>query len=117
MPDPMSSDGDNRSTRKSGCPSRVVILSKSFGFLTLGSVSRNRNRARLRRGAAAARQRRSLRSEEHTSELQSLMGISYAVFCLNTQTHQNKDYIGSTINIHTSDNNKLPCTLHLHNKK
>src|SRR3546814_3307247 len=25
------------------------------------------------------------RSEEHTSELQSLMRISYAVFCLNTQ--------------------------------
>src|SRR3546814_7234473 len=27
-----------------------------------------------------------LRSEEHTSELQSLMRISYAVFCLNTIT-------------------------------
>src|SRR3546814_10849271 len=27
--------------------------------------------------------RRGLRSEEHTSELQSLMRISYAVFCLN----------------------------------
>src|SRR3546814_10731678 len=27
-----------------------------------------------------------LRSEEHTSELQSLMRISYAVFCLNKQT-------------------------------
>src|SRR3546814_2250002 len=26
------------------------------------------------------------RSEEHTSELQSLMRISYAVFCLNKQT-------------------------------
>src|SRR3546814_2562579 len=26
---------------------------------------------------------RSIRSEEHTSELQSLMRISYAVFCLN----------------------------------
>src|SRR3546814_4067641 len=26
-----------------------------------------------------------LRSEEHTSELQSLMRISYAVFCLKTQ--------------------------------
>src|SRR3546814_18642673 len=28
------------------------------------------------------------RSEEHTSELQSLMRISYAVFCLNTKIHQ-----------------------------
>src|SRR3546814_1743252 len=45
--------------------------------------------------AAAARSALCLRSEEHTSELQSLMRISYAVFCLNkkkneqhtTQTH------------------------------
>src|SRR3546814_9468574 len=28
------------------------------------------------------------RSEEHTSELQSLMRISYAVFCLKTTKHQ-----------------------------
>src|SRR3546814_5481625 len=30
-----------------------------------------------------------LRSEEHTSELQSLMRISYAVFCLKKKTHKN----------------------------
>src|SRR3546814_2034481 len=30
------------------------------------------------------------RSEEHTSELQSLMRISYAVFCLNKKTTQNR---------------------------
>src|SRR3546814_6253737 len=29
------------------------------------------------------------RSEEHTSELQSLMRISYAVFCLNKKTTRN----------------------------
>src|SRR3546814_8609378 len=29
-----------------------------------------------------------MRSEEHTSELQSLMRISYAVFCLKKQTYQ-----------------------------
>src|SRR3546814_6196406 len=29
------------------------------------------------------------RSEEHTSELQSLMRISYAVFCLKNNTHTN----------------------------
>src|SRR3546814_7945100 len=33
---------------------------------------------------------RAARSEEHTSELQSLMRISYAVFCLNTKNHRNK---------------------------
>src|SRR3546814_2690926 len=33
------------------------------------------------------------RSEEHTSELQSLIRLSYAVFCLNKKrkTHQQKD--------------------------
>src|SRR3546814_2089868 len=30
------------------------------------------------------------RSEEHTSELQSLMRISYAVFCLKNKSHQTK---------------------------
>src|SRR3546814_5145701 len=34
------------------------------------------------RGALERRAQRSGRSEEHTSELQSLMRISYAVFCL-----------------------------------
>src|SRR3546814_6217414 len=31
------------------------------------------------------------RSEEHTSELQSLMRISYAVFCLKQKTNQTND--------------------------
>src|SRR3546814_6472968 len=35
-------------------------------------------------GAGGAEQ---VRSEEHTSELQSLMRISYAVFCLKKKTH------------------------------
>src|SRR3546814_5147666 len=38
--------------------------------------------ARIVRRVARVEQRRFLRSEEHTSELQSLMRISYAVFCL-----------------------------------
>src|SRR3546814_6538412 len=32
------------------------------------------------------------RSEEHTSELQSLMRISYAVFCLQKQIHPKHNY-------------------------
>src|SRR3546814_8343809 len=32
---------------------------------------------------------RPIRSEEHTSELQSLMRISYAVFCLKKKTNRN----------------------------
>src|SRR3546814_8823452 len=32
------------------------------------------------------------RSEEHTSELQSLMRISYAVFCLNTKNREQRQH-------------------------
>src|SRR3546814_7586242 len=35
--------------------------------------------------------RKVVRSEEHTSELQSLMRISYAVFCLKTKQKNKKD--------------------------
>src|SRR3546814_5883235 len=40
--------------------------------------------------------RQTFRSEEHTSELQSLMRISYAVFCLNKKKHI-KQFITSTV--------------------
>src|SRR3546814_6682100 len=36
-----------------------------------------------------------IRSEEHTSELQSLMRISYAVFCLKKKTRQNINKIST----------------------
>src|SRR3546814_2438513 len=49
----------------------------------------------IQKAALDARQQRhdaetaaATRSEEHTSELQSLMRISYAVFCLKKTTHQ-----------------------------
>src|SRR3546814_5301381 len=45
---------------------------------------------RLVRTAAAPRHRRH-RSEEHTSELQSLMRISYAVFCLKKKKHKKQN--------------------------
>src|SRR3546814_3974079 len=35
------------------------------------------------------REKQARRSEEHTSELQSLMRISYAVFCLKKKNYQN----------------------------
>src|SRR3546814_1063118 len=44
----------------------------------------NRDRSRHDRRPAACR------SEEHTSELQSLMRISYAVFCLKKKNKKNK---------------------------
>src|SRR3546814_8763165 len=42
------------------------------------------------------------RSEEHTSELQSLMRISYAVFCLK-KTNNLKDYKTSITSTHNTD--------------
>src|SRR3546814_3094638 len=44
-------------------------------------------RASRTRTASPAPGRRRRRSEEHTSELQSLMRISYAVFCLKKKTY------------------------------
>src|SRR3546814_5862821 len=38
-----------------------------------------------------------VRSEEHTSELQSLMRISYAVFCLNKKTRQKVENCNTSI--------------------
>src|SRR3546814_3765742 len=48
------------------------------------------------------RKRRPPRSEEHTSELQSLMRISYAVFCLKKKNHKrhNMNVIHSYITIY-----------------
>src|SRR3546814_4790531 len=42
--------------------------------------------------AITARHARSRRSEEHTSELQSLMRNSYAVFCLKKKKHLSKKH-------------------------
>src|SRR3546814_5019946 len=42
-----------------------------------------------------------LRSEEHTSELQSLMRISYAVFCLKKKTTKKYNKINNIIIRHT----------------
>src|SRR3546814_7395050 len=50
-----------------------------------------------------------IRSEEHTSELQSLMSISSAVFCLNTkQIHKAK--------VPPIPTDKTLCTIHLTHK-
>src|SRR3546814_13293483 len=43
-----------------------------------------------RRGLLTAALRLAARSEEHTSALQSLMRISYAVFCLIKKIHNNQ---------------------------
>src|SRR3546814_3720427 len=47
------------------------------------------------------------RSEEHTSELQSLMRISYAVFCLKKKIHRKKNH-----NTHTPHTYTIPERTH-----
>src|SRR3546814_3324274 len=44
------------------------------------------------------------RSEEHTSELQSLMRISYAVFCLKKKKKKNNNHI-KAVTLDTNDQN------------
>src|SRR3546814_2905471 len=54
--------------------------------------------ARAPRTLVALQMLRSRRSEEHTSELQSLMRISYAVFCLKKKTETNMQLTSDTKN-------------------
>src|SRR3546814_8251876 len=68
-------------------------LARSTGYRAIGIGSRHHRPficyAACRRTYSADRQASSKcrsRSEEHTSELQSLMRISYAVFCLKKKT-------------------------------
>src|SRR3546814_4574961 len=58
------------------------------------------------------------RSEEHTSELQSLMRISYAVFCFKKKNYTNTQTIHSNNlnNIHTSNINNDQVTPNLSTK-
>src|SRR3546814_5133315 len=66
------------------------------------------------RAGAAIPDRRThlrLRSEEHTSELQSLMRISYAVFCLKKKIHYSSQTLQSCEHISTlNDNTRISCT-------
>src|SRR3546814_3525663 len=59
-----------------------------------------------------ARQGARLRSEEHTSELQSLMRISYAVFCLKKKMYLTSRHLPSNLCI-KADPNLLPRLQHI----
>src|SRR3546814_9202264 len=57
-----------------------------------GALGRMRNSSSRRSVMAVFPASASVRSEEHTSELQSLMRISYAVFCLKKKRRQQTNY-------------------------
>src|SRR3546814_9320243 len=71
-----------------GSTLRMVVTPHPFGGILL-SYEDVTDRLALERSynTLTEVQRETIRSEEHTSELQSLMRISYAVFCL-----KNKKY-------------------------
>src|SRR3546814_1097905 len=88
--DPMLSEatsGANRvagrrrsSSVMEGCPPVVILITASLRCLMTFRNGSNRS------GFWSGRPR----SEEHTSEVQSLMRISYAVFCLKKKKEQEK---------------------------
>src|SRR3546814_4927486 len=71
----------------------VFVLGVIFGLLIAAPsvMRRRREAARLRRELAKLEEKSRQRSEEHTSELQSLMRISYAVFCLKKKHKKNEN--------------------------
>src|SRR3546814_2398560 len=85
---------------------RVVAVAQCAAGQVGVDVGRGARPTQLQR--AAQRAARVGRSEEHTSELQSLMRISYAVFCLKKKKHlYSTEYKHIIINTqHTKPNAK-----------
>src|SRR3546814_1357145 len=94
-----------------------TTLFRSFLFLAYPREGRSTVRAPVGRRVLSAGSRFSLsgtscpdsgarhpRSEEHTSELQSLMRISYAVFCLKKKTNKTTSNIRTPTHIHHRQN-------------
>src|SRR3546814_3473099 len=98
-PHTSTSSEPKRSTGQRGVPSiisadlRITGNLKSDGDIQVdGHVEGDIDSATLTVGEGAhVKGHISCRSEEHTSELQSLMRISYAVFCLKKQKTKSDD--------------------------
>src|SRR3546814_8861850 len=67
-------------------PAMPPMIDRIDGIAPTGQTFRNMRVAPGMFGIAVREQHDGARSAEHTSELQSLMRISYAVFCLTKQT-------------------------------
>src|SRR3546814_4556397 len=66
------------------CPVEVRLDQRPM----IASMRRQENLSPARQASRSARAISIFRSEEHTSELQSLMRISYAVFCLKKKKYK-----------------------------
>src|SRR3546814_2593331 len=70
-------------------PQRLLgFLIGATAVRTLLESGVRRHRSRTTRFRSSFPRRRECRSEEHTSELQSLMRTSYAAFCLKKKTNR-----------------------------
>src|SRR3546814_2117928 len=84
--------GGHRLAGRSGLEDRLCVDGRALAELAHAPAARQRRLAILDdrdRHAGRADFLAQRRSEEHTSELQSLMRISYAVFCLKKKTKHN----------------------------
>src|SRR3546814_8913329 len=86
--------------------SRPIASSASPSSASASAPRSRRCRTRARRTRAA------WRSEEHTSELQSLMRNSYAVFCLKKKKKNNKVSETSLNVIGNYNQHDIDCVLH-----
>src|SRR3546814_5809520 len=75
--------------KKVSPPSSSAALRPASGCVVDRPRPVDRHRGRGGRGLENSKEKR---SEEHTSELQSLMRISYAVFCLKKKKYRNYEH-------------------------
>src|SRR3546814_2801996 len=82
------------------CDDVILFVDSGVWALALAAQRRHHLAAQPRAaiGAAADHHPVGARSAEHTSELQSLMRISYAVFCLKKKTNISHDPLSSITN-------------------
>src|SRR3546814_2840930 len=112
--------GDRPSDRTSGAPQKLGLFDPRFehdacGVAFVVDVHGRRSHRMVQLGLqslcnldhrGATNAEPNVRSEEHTSELQSLMRISYAVFCLKKKNANNTETIHThqyTTDTHKSD--------------
>src|SRR3546814_7357381 len=91
-----SAEIDQRTARVAGIDGRIGLDEAPIALDSQSSASQRADNSRCHRPSEAERVAHGddVRSEEHTSELQSLMRISYAVFCLkkkNRKQNQNRE--------------------------
>src|SRR3546814_9739294 len=86
---------------------RALRSAQHFDALDIGKIRETLRRSRQHDAIHHDGHRG--RSEEHTSELQSLMRRSYAVFCLKKKTKQ-AEQNSTALNTSTQDESRIPTT-------